>query len=130
MTERSEAFLDLGYTSPDDGENLHIARLAAQKIDKVTDDQARRTARRAPRRPGTRDFENDADYADEMSKIPPDLEYKEEEKDPQLPIDAGHQAAHALGRELAIARIKRETGDDPVLFQARLRVYDEKHPKR
>lgn len=59
MTERDDPFLDLGYTSPDDAEELRDARLRKQKIDQVTAQQAR--AGHTHPTGHVRDYESDRD---------------------------------------------------------------------
>jgi hypothetical protein len=125
-THEDSPFYDIGYTTPDEAEEFHSARLEAQKIDKVTRSQQQRNLGKAAfRRTAVRDYESDRDYIDEMAALPPDFEEEPYEGEP---IDNPRAVAHIIARRAKTRHMAEQLGANSAEYRIWLAEYNKNHP--
>lgn len=117
-------FYDSGYTTPDQGEEFHVARLEKQQIDKVSTEIGRRAARKTRPSGHVQDFENDGYHADEMAAFPPDFVDEPYDGDP---IEEPRLVARIIARRNHEKSVREQFGVDSPEY-SRLQRYNNEHP--
>lgn len=119
-------FYDTGFTTPERAEELHVERLEKQKIDKITDDIARRVQRKPRKHSRVRDFESDRDHVDEMAALPPD--FVDEPYDGEPMVDPRSEALVLARRALTKSMAEKLGGADSIRYRIWLERYNREHP--
>lgn len=123
MNAREDSpFYEIGYTTPEQGEEFRAAHLEKQKVSNTSAKQ-RKVGRRAVRR--VRDYESDRDYVDMLAALPEDFV---DEPDEGEPIENPRLVAHVIARRAKTRQKAEELGADSIEFRIWLEKYNRDHP--